>query len=564
MPIPSVNITIKDGGLGLDPAADALPSIKIGWCAGGVPNTVYSFASRTQLYATLIGGPAVEAAASSIATSGGPVDVMPITQTSAGSVGSVTHVGTGPTVSFPLLSAVSFTGGGSGVLTVSGTPVWGGVVTVKILVGGSSGTATFAVSYDGGKTYSNSITTGSSVALTGNGTGTVLDFASGTYDAADVYTFAQGVPYDAYELLLTVVGGGALGAATFNYALDALNPNGASTSATFTIPASGVYVIPGTGVAITFASGTYVAGDTYAALCTAPGYGTSTQISAAFTALQATNTEYSFVHLVGPNGSATIANSATIATLVDGAMAAAQALGTYAFACVEVPDGSDSTILADFSSFSSVRVSPCAGSARLASSGTGVTAGMGLSRNAAWPATTREAGLSGPGVDPSEFDLGPLPNVESLNRDENLTPALDAAGFTTLRTFRRQGGYYLTNGRFPAPSGSDYTLWQYRRVMDTACEIVADVGLSLLSKSYLANADGTINQTAANAINAQFNQALANGLVNTTPKSATAAVAAVDTTTNFVSTNTLNVSIAVQPLGYAKTINITIGLVAQL
>ena len=105
-------------------------------------------------------------------------DRLPIT---GSSMGSVTSSGTSPPT-----------------VTLSGTPLGAFQLQIDIQVGGTLGTATFKFSTDGGNTWSATIATGASVALTDtatdslvgvNGaTGITAAFAAGTYNADNLYT----------------------------------------------------------------------------------------------------------------------------------------------------------------------------------------------------------------------------------------------------------------------------------------------------------------------------------------------------------------------------------------
>lgn len=73
-----------------------------------------------------------------------------------------------------------------------------------------------------------------------------------------------GVPLGDYTATIKITTGGALGVGAFTYSLD----NGVTFNGPITIPGGGTYVIPSTGITVTFASGTYVLGTTYAWLST--------------------------------------------------------------------------------------------------------------------------------------------------------------------------------------------------------------------------------------------------------------------------------------------------------
>ena len=94
----------------------------------------------------------------------------------------------GTALSFDLPPTVAQTGSGTGGVAVSGTPSAAYPVVVKIVSGGATGTATFALSTDGGSTFAAAATTAASVAA--GATGTTLAFTTGTFNAGDTYSYA--------------------------------------------------------------------------------------------------------------------------------------------------------------------------------------------------------------------------------------------------------------------------------------------------------------------------------------------------------------------------------------
>ncbi|NBC17452.1 MAG: phage major capsid protein [Bacteroidetes bacterium] len=96
------------------------------------------------------------------------------------------------------MGSVTSTGTTPPTVTLSGTPEGPWNLVVDIVAGGTVGNATFRFSTDGGNTYSATLTTAASVALTdtnedslvgNNGsTGVTVAFAAGTYNADNQYT----------------------------------------------------------------------------------------------------------------------------------------------------------------------------------------------------------------------------------------------------------------------------------------------------------------------------------------------------------------------------------------
>ncbi len=152
---------------------------------------------------------------------------------------------------------------------------------------------------------------------------------------------------------------------------------------------------------------------------------------------------------------------------------------------------------------------------------------------------------------------GPLTGVSALQHDEAADAgACDSMGLTTVRTFPRHAGVYLTNARILRGSGSDFEFWQHRRVMNAACSSAYDYLFRLLSESVQVDAaTGHIAESAAKAIEANVESAVAERV----GKWVSAISATVDRTTNILSTHELPVSISIVPLGYIKAITVEIG-----
>lgn len=185
--IPDATLSVTDGALGITEPTSAVSAV-IGSCSSGTINTFYTFADTKTLRDTLVSGPAVEAAAHALAIGGGVVYVVRVDNTSTvGVAGAVTHTGTGVSVG-----------------TVTGAPYDNYRVIVEFLVGGTNpaaNTATFRYSLDGGDNYSAEI----ALPVDGDyvlvGTGLTLHFTAASLVALDTYSFTNAAPgYNSTEL----------------------------------------------------------------------------------------------------------------------------------------------------------------------------------------------------------------------------------------------------------------------------------------------------------------------------------------------------------------------------
>lgn len=374
--------------------------------------------------------------------------------------------------------------------------------------------------------------------------GNVSKSGSGTGDVA-----ISGSPNDAYSLLIKITRDGAnlsAGTAAFTYSLD----GGDNISQEISVPSNGLYELPGTGLVLTFADGpsgtSFVVGDVYTATTTAPAY-TLTDLNDAIGVLLADPREWGWLHVVG---TATPALAAAVATRLQ----EAEASYRFAFGILEAADDSDANLLAAWGNFADKRVAVAAGYVELASPLTGQT----QKRSAAWVASGRLAAIP-VHEHLGRVNSGPIQGVVSLYRDEFVTPGLDPAGFTTVRSIIGRSGYYFTRGRVKAPQGSDYQYIEARRVMDRACRIVRNAALRYLNDDVRVDKQGNIYEPDARAIEAYVEGQLLAGLVS--PGHASAVQVQLKRDSNVLSTRSTTLTVRVRPLGYLEYIETDIGFV---
>lgn len=553
MSLPEVQINIQDPGLGIVPASAGRTQVKLGFCQKGTPNGIYSAGSVQAAKDALGSGPMLDAVAQVLGVAGGPVLAVPLLPLTFGTV----------------TSGFTLVGSGSGTVTGSKGPEQ--VVAVKIITGGALATATFQVKVGSGS-YGSTITTGAdpyTYQVPGQQF-TKLAFATGTYVANDVYTLnldgtvtrtgsgtstlldgSTHSPVDAYDIRVEIVTAGALGVGAFRYSLDGEN----NWSGNIQIPAGGKYVIPGTGVVLTFA-GTFTLADKYTGVSTGPTC-SNTEITAAFTALLANPSEWGFAHVMVTPSSA--ANAATLSATVAAQTTAAQAAYRYVRSIVECPSTeSDSTISAAFASFADPRVGVCVGDVGLVSPLTGRT----HRRNVSWTYTARLSAIklsTHPGKTKAEDNSGALKNVRSIYRDEAATPLLDEARFVTARTIIGKPGYFITRGRMMASPGSDFGQIMNCRVMDRMCTIARSALIDELNNDVRINGEtGFIDERDAVEIESQV-QAKEEAALKSAEDEISSVTVAVSRTDNLLSTSTCNVEISGVPKGYLETIKTNIG-----
>jgi hypothetical protein len=552
MSIPRVRVNFRDGGLGIIPPGPSGAQAKVGVSLSGTVNTIYPCGSDAATEAALSGGPLAEATAAITGVVGTVVYAVPCPIVSAGSVGAWTH-----------------TGSGAGVVSSTVGPHV--EILVKCSTGGTLSTAAFQFSVNGGAYGAPVISTASSFVYRVPGTFVTLTFGADTYRQNDVYTIPTSgtvsasspsggpntitqasSPVDAYSVLVEVTLAGNRGTAQFRYSLD-----GGSVVSPDIVTAA-TYVIPGTGIILAFTNAAYVLGDTYAATATPPATD-NTAIAAAIDVLNASQYVFEGIHVVGTPSSA--ANAATLSTAVDAKMTTAEANQRYEFSVIECPQSeSDSTISTAFVSFASPhgRIFECCGDEDLVSTLSGLT----LRRNGAWSLCARMAG-SKLSENPGKVQLGSLPNVSDIYRNEEQTPGLCDARFVTLRTMRGKQGYFITDGPTMAQTTSDYSTIMNVRVANRVATIAAAAFTDYLNADVRVNEEtGYIDERDALAIDTNVTSRLRSALQGT-PGSSTDEVSSVTATMsrtdNLLANPVASAVVSIVPKEYLRSIDVAIG-----
>lgn len=380
----------------------------------------------------------------------------------------------------------------------------------------------------------------------------------------------SGTPYDNYDVKVEIRLGGALATAKFRYSLD----GGQTWSGDLFTAAS--YPIPDTGLTLGFAAGTYVLADLYTFTASAPSF-SAANLNTAFDAAQIADYAFGIVYIVGEAGGVDdAAKSAASAAIV--AAATAKQLAMYnakrpVRIVLELPYVADAAALSAFGSF--------AGSG---SRSPVVVAAWGRVQSAMPHGRAPRVNLarlivplivSKPlGKDASAFNddgySGKLPPalVPGTNvRDERKTPGLDAAKFTTVKTFIDVGGVYLENVRLMSQFGSDFKYIQHGQVIDRAL-VVARAGLlpylsrNLDVKTSPASESGRMTESQCLSIELDLSTQLNDDLVQ--PGHIQGLTFLVDRTKNLITTEEIGGRIFIAGKGYPKSVDLVAGLAKTL
>jgi hypothetical protein len=563
MSIPNVNMQVLDGALGIIPASVANLGVKLGVCTLGQPSVAASkllgsttppdgvtFTAVTpgvggNLISVTYNAPA--GGATTVVVTGNDIVVSP----KAGALNSDIVTAIQASTPASALVTVAATVGGDAVVAVAKTFLAGGITATVY----SETNPTQAIADLGAGPLAESVVQQLNVAggqvlavavnpsVAGANSAVAKAGANGT----GVLT-VTGSPVDGYQVQVVPTQSGLAGAGAFKYSLD----GGRTFSAEYANSAT--FAIPGTGLTLHFGANIFAVGDVYSFTSTAPGFALA-DLVAALNALFASPQLWGFLHVVGQASS--LSGAAAIAAALESQLVALAANKyRYVHGIVEVPTDSDANIQSAFAGQVYTRVMVCPGNENTVS---GIT-GQQLLRSSAWSASARTA-LVQPAEDLGRVKSGSLPGVTAIDRDEAVTPALDALDFTTLRTIIGRPGFFITSGHmFVAPT-SDYSLSQNRRVMDLACAIARDALLNFLNDTIQVNPStsaqnpGSITNRNASFIENAVNSALAQGLGS----NAISASIVIDRTNNVLSTKTINYQVRVVPNGYAKQITGNIG-----
>lgn len=399
--------------------------------------------------------------------------------------------------------------------------------------------------------------TGGVAGVAGSVTKTAVGSSTGTVTVA-------GAPYDAYETILTIMSSGTLGAGTFKYSLD----DGVTESEVITIPSGGTYAVPNTNLTLTFVPGAgptyFEAGDKHEFDCTAP-YVTTTNLGAGFDAIEDSTTFFDFIVLCGRPASASA--GATMFASAATRLTSLQNMFRYVGFIMDVGIDTPTNVATAYASVSSARICPCYSTADIASSKP--FAGWGTPKLPIYVLVAARAARELISTDLMRTASGALEGVVAIDHNEYLNEVLDQHKITTLRTWPEQDGFFITNARLKSSAGSDFLYWQHRRIMDTACRTVVQAQGPLAGRGVRTKTNGTINDKDALRYESIVKDRLREVLVDPTNEEGfqghvSALNYTISRTNNVLTTFNIATSVAVRPLGYAKTLTTDIGFTANV
>jgi hypothetical protein len=371
--------------------------------------------------------------------------------------------------------------------------------------------------------------------------------------------------------------GGTRGTATFRYALDYDATTGTgSWQGPFTTAAT--YVLDNSGITLNFATGTYVTDNVYAFTGAAPVH-SDAQITAAIDALYAAGTDIGGIYVIStPTGAADTDRATTLATTFAAFTPKLDTFEAVSFRYVWGVLQAGVPVAASSAGLTTWRAALSGATMQvLAHKRVGIAAGMAKQvsvidqriyrRNVGWRIVERLASS-----DISEHLgrvlSGPVRPLLSIEHDEGTTGGLadGSAGqrYLTLRTHSNFTGFYVAESHTFAAVASDYSKFERLRVINRAAKIGRAELAKRIGDSTIADVNtGRILETEAQHIDSEMTTALNEGLVNAPSKSgkghASSVAARCSRTDDILSSSTFTGQFSVQPLGYFRFINFTIG-----
>lgn len=421
-----------------------------------------------------------------------------------------------------------------------------------------------------------STTAGTASTVTSTGAGTSVVTVTGT-------------PVDTYYVKVLFLTGGTIATAggTFQVSLDA----GRNYGPVLSLGTATTFVVGVTGITLNFAAGTTLAGQTHTFGTTEPLWNTA-GILAALNVFQASQYAIQGVgstHIVGAMSGA---NASTVQGYLD--TLATGYVWTRSF--VSARDASPPTIYGgtaetdtvwsgliqtDYASTAARRICPGAPYWNMPTAipNPASTGAPALRRPIAWAAAARYTTVPpqrhvGRVKDGAVANIVVNPLLDPVDgfvyHDERINPGLDyiiaGTGGRFMSTMTRPGlpGVYITNPLTAAPLGSDFFLMPLGTVMDIFASIVHQVGQLSIDDDVRINANGTIYENDARAIEAiisnavnsvMFSQKMISQPVQGGPTAtATGSSILVDRTNNVRSTNNVNLTGQIIARGYVLTI----------
>ena len=519
MGLPNATINPLDGGMPAVPSSIGKVVAKIGPSSAGTPATPVAFGSSLAAVRAALGyGPLSDAVCESLNVAGGPVCAVPTTNSLAGTASAVTRQGTTGTSVLTVIKPGGGTAAPNDAYQLQ-------VQVVRAALGIAVGGGAIIYSLDGGQTWSPQLAVPASGVYVIPNTGLELSFAEGTLGLNDIYLCGCTAPAPAVGDVGTALSALIASSQPWSciHVLGAPAPVLSAVTSIGTTPPACTATGPAT-AAMDIAIKITTSGAPSAAkykLSTDGGatWGTETSCSANSYVVACGNG----INFAWNQGAVTYGTDnvyylnsygglAALFAAVDAQMTAAAGLYKWGFAIIECPPVSDAIIAKAVAGLASAqgRMMVVGGTEQLEAA-LRYPGCASFTRSASWPVSCRVA-ASEISEDLGRVKSGSIPDIAQLYRDEQQTPLLASLHVESLRTIPGTGGFWIssaTDGNMMSAVGSDYSLVQYRRVMDEACRAVLPWAIRELNDDILTDPKtGYILGSEADRIEGVLNAAL--------------------------------------------------------
>lgn len=373
---------------------------------------------------------------------------------------------------------------------------------------------------------------------TGTGTGTLV---------------LSGIPNNSFDLVFDITETGGLNKATFTYSLN----DGISTSEEITMPLSGTFIIPDTGITVKFAEGgqkdtSFILGDQIKAKATASSL-TNSDILNAVGKIKNLNIAAEFVHIVGETSQETwAAVSAEQKALFETQKIAMlflleaykpkedETAEVYTDSLISARKGINNyDIQVVVARCNYVRMDKTIKNVNMA----GIVCGWYASAS-----VQKSIGKT------SEFSLSETKGLTLMPPGiEDELERLDYAGFLTFRKYIGLEGLYVTNARVFCPEGSDYKYAEHVRVKNKIIrKIRKEALLQLQSEVDLTDVDGGL-QAIGKILEAPLDEMVA-------AKEISAGRIIIPAGQDILKTEKVSLKVRFTPKGYAREFEIDLGM----
>ena len=381
--------------------------------------------------------------------------------------------------------------------------------------------------------------------------GTISAISEKKADSSGTIT-ASGSPNNAFQMIVQITGKGILNVAGFRYSIN----GGYSYSDELTVPLSGEYSIPDTGVTVNFNIGegeSFEVGDQFSFTTTAPQM-TNQNVLDAVKLIADIKEEAEFVHIVGSCGPETWAALSVLQKELQ------DKRHKPLIFILEAPEKDADMSLSDYVDMLEEARKTVRNYNIQVVAARAVYVGMdGVTRNVnmasivlgsyAKVAVNRSIGETATISYAEDKVLGLLP--EGLTEDD--IDRLDSAGYLTIRQYDGLSGYYVTNARVMGPEGTDYRYAEDVRVLNKIIrETRKKALLELQSDIDLENPQADV------AVKAKLIQAPLDSMV--TKKEISSAEVTIPAEQDFIQSETLQVVIRFVPRGKIRSIEINVGM----